>query len=191
MAESASNKTIEVKARLGDLRISPRKTRLVTDMVKKKSVEEARDQLRLFSKKAARPILKLINSAVANAEHNFKLNPEKLVIKNLIVNQGQVMKRYKPRAQGRVSPVKHRTSIVEVTLVENAKLKPRRKLKAQAVPEKKKVEQKSSEKTDSQKKQDEPKDITKGPIGKDQNNSKLKKGLVDMKKRLFNRKTNA
>lgn len=135
MADKTSNSEIrEVTATLGDLRISPRKVKLVTDLVKKKRVADARVQLQFLTKKAAHPILKLINSAVANATHNFHLNSERLFVKSITVNQGTMMKRFKPHAQGRAFPIRRRISVVCVTLVEHGPSKTPKKAK----PEQKK-----------------------------------------------------
>src|SRR3990172_5502956 len=115
MVEQTTTK--EGTARLGDLRISPRKVRLVTDAINHRPVQAAEWQLSFMSKKAARPVLKLIRSAVANAQNNFQLDPKNLYIKSITVNQGYMLKRFKPRAQGRAHPIRRRTSIVDVTLI--------------------------------------------------------------------------
>ncbi len=118
--KQANNQPREVRAILNDLRISPRKVRLVTDLIKGKSVGEAERQLRFLNKKAAGPILKLVRSAAANARNNFQLNPESLLVKNIVVNQGIVMKRIMQRAQGRAFPIERRTSRVIATLTGTA-----------------------------------------------------------------------
>lgn len=105
---------------MGDLHIAPRKVRLVTELLAGRLVEAAKLQLRFLASKSARPLLKLINSAVANAQHNYKLDPQRLVIKSITVNQGYTLKRFKPRAQGRAFPIRRRTSRVDVVLVERA-----------------------------------------------------------------------
>ncbi|PIR97131.1 MAG: 50S ribosomal protein L22 [Candidatus Doudnabacteria bacterium CG10_big_fil_rev_8_21_14_0_10_41_10] len=198
MTDKVEQKNIEVKARIGDLRISPRKVRLVTDLLKKKTVAEAKGQLRLLSKKSAKPILKLINSAVANAVHNFQMNPDKLRIQNLTVDAGQVTLRFRPRAQGRVSPVRHRTSIVQIVLVDDPKIKVKtRKILKPVVKEKvtQKDEIESDEKLAKEGiKEDQAKNLPLQPKGQvpDLKRGKgIRKGFVDIKKRLFNRKTNA
>ena len=121
MAKQDSKNVSEVKARLGDLRISPRKVRLVTDLLRHKTFLEAVKVLTFLNKKSAKPILKLLNSAAANARNNFQLEPEAMNIKAITVNAGRVMQRYMPRAQGRAFPINHRTSIVEVILAVNSK----------------------------------------------------------------------
>ncbi|MDP2933904.1 MAG: 50S ribosomal protein L22 [bacterium] len=119
MAESTESvdKPIEVRARLGDLHMSPRKVRLVIRLIKGKTVTQARQILKFTVKKATHPILKLLNSAAANASHNFQLQPDTMIVKNITANQGRVMRRFMPRAQGRAFPIKKRQSIVDVILV--------------------------------------------------------------------------
>lgn len=111
---------MEVKAHLNRLRISPRKIRLVADLVRKTNVDEAREQLEFLNKKPTDLILKLINSAVANAKNNFDLNEDNLYISEIFVNGGQTMKRWRPRAMGRAARINKRTSCVTVVLSEVA-----------------------------------------------------------------------
>ncbi len=109
---------MEVKAHLNRLRISPRKVRLVADLVRKMDINEARKQLEFLNKKSTNPILKLINSAVANAKNNFDLNGDNLYISEIFVNEGQTMKRWRPRAMGRAARINKRTCCVTVVLGE-------------------------------------------------------------------------
>jgi len=106
----------EVVAKLRFLRMGPRKVRLVTDLVKGRSVKKAQDILSLTNKRAARPVLKLIKSAVANAKNNFKLEEDVLKIKNITVDEGPVLKRWMPKAHGRATPIRERTSHVNLIL---------------------------------------------------------------------------
>ena len=92
--QPAQSNTKLVKASARQLRIAPRKIRLVTNLLKGMSVSEAMVQLRHMNKKGAPMVAKLLQSAVANAEHNFSLNPESLFVKSITADQGQVMKRY-------------------------------------------------------------------------------------------------
>lgn len=113
----------EISAKLNYLRVSPRKARLVVDFVRGKTVEEAKKQL-MFSKKGVSPnILKLLNSAVANATNNFNKTEDNLYIKKICVDQGPTYKRYRPRARGMVSPISKRTSHVTLILSEREKSK--------------------------------------------------------------------
>jgi len=96
--------------------MSPRKVRLVVDVVRGLSVDEALAQLRFSSKAAARPVRKLIESAVANAVHNDHLQREALYIAQIVVDQGPTYKRSQPRAFGRAGMIRKRTSHVSVTV---------------------------------------------------------------------------
>ncbi|MDE2078882.1 MAG: 50S ribosomal protein L22 [Patescibacteria group bacterium] len=108
-----------MKATLSNYRQSPRKTRLVTDLVKGKTVPEALRMLAFLNKRAAKPIAKLIASAAANAEKQGERANE-LVVKNITVNKGIVLDRIMPRAFGRAAPIRHRESHVFITLAKAA-----------------------------------------------------------------------
>lgn len=110
---------MQAKASARYVRISPRKARLVIDLIRGKEVGEAISILR-HTPKAASPILeKIVNSAIANAEHNFSMNPDNLVISEAFVNPGPIMKRFRPRAMGRASRINKRTSHITIVLNEN------------------------------------------------------------------------
>ena len=105
-----------VKAKLSRLRIAPRKVRLVADLVRGKSVEEARHILRFTIKAAAKPISKLLDSGIANARHNFKIEVENLKIKSILVNEGPTLKRFRPESRGRVAAIQKKTSHINLVL---------------------------------------------------------------------------
>lgn len=107
-----------VTAKLSFLRMGPRKVRLVADLIRGRSVLRALDMLMLTNKKASRPLLKLLQSAVANAKHNHQLEVEKLRVKTILVDGGPVLKRSMPRAHGRATPIKERTSHIYLALEE-------------------------------------------------------------------------
>lgn len=109
---------MEVTAKLSNLRISPRKVRLVADLIRGSSVKEARGRLSFLVKKTSSPLLKLLDSAAANAKHNFKLNPDEMYISNISVDGGPVLKRTMPRAMGRSYLIRKRTSHINLTLSE-------------------------------------------------------------------------
>jgi large subunit ribosomal protein L22 len=109
---------MQVSAKLKNLRVSPRKTRLVADLVRGKNIDVARAQLQFSTKKTSDHILTLLNSAVANAKNNFNLDEKNLYIQNIIVEDGPILKRWTPRAQGRASAIHKRTCSVIVTLDE-------------------------------------------------------------------------
>ncbi|MBD2872230.1 50S ribosomal protein L22 [Paenibacillus arenilitoris] len=109
----------EAKAHAKFVRIAPRKAQLVADLIRGKQVGDAIAILR-HTPKSASPILeKLLNSAIANAEHNYQLDVNKLFISQAFVNQGPTMKRFRPRAMGRASRINKRTS--HITLVVSEK----------------------------------------------------------------------
>lgn len=109
-----------MKASLSNYRQTPRKVRVVTDLIKGKRVEEALTTLRFLPKRAAAPIHKLIASAVANAEKNFGADRATLVVENITVDKGMVLKRMMPRARGSAARLKKRASHVTVTLSRRA-----------------------------------------------------------------------
>lgn len=106
----------EVTAKLRFLRIGPRKVRLIADMVRGKKVTKALDILSVMPKRAARPVLKLLNSAVANARHNHSLAVEDLKVAQIYVDGGPVLKRWMPKAHGRATPIRERTSHINLVL---------------------------------------------------------------------------
>lgn len=105
-----------ITASLKNIRISPRKARLVADMVRGKKVSVAKTILMTAEKKAKHPLMGLIDSAVANASHNHKIDAETLFVKEIRVDQGFVMKRSMPVSRGSAHPIKKRTSHVFVVL---------------------------------------------------------------------------
>lgn len=107
-------KVVKAKARF--IRVTPRKVRLVVSQLKGLTAEEALDYLKFVNKAAVRPITKLINSAVANAENNFQLDKKDLYIRKITANDGPIVKRWKPRAYGRSAMIRKRTSHIELIL---------------------------------------------------------------------------
>lgn len=111
---------MQVIAKLKHLRMSPRKVRLVANLVKGMDLKQARAQLQFAAKKVAVPLLKLLNSAASNAKHNFNLDENNLYIAKLTVDGGQSLKRWLPRAMGRATPILKRTSSINLVLEEKA-----------------------------------------------------------------------
>lgn len=109
---------MQAKAVLRTVRIAPRKVRLVVDLVRGKKVGEAIAILKHTPKAASPVVEKLIMSAIANAEHNYEMDPNNLVISQAFVDEGPTLKRFRPRAQGRASAINKRTSHVTVVLTE-------------------------------------------------------------------------
>lgn len=110
---------MQAKAHANHIRIAPRKVRLVIDLIRGKQVGDAVAILRNTPRSASPVVEKLLNSAIANAEHNFSLDPNKLVVSEAYVNQGPTLKRIRPRSQGRAFKILKRTS--HITLVVSEK----------------------------------------------------------------------
>lgn len=98
------------------VRISSRKVKLVIDLIRGKSVKEAQAILQYTPKAATEPVLKLLNSAVANAENNLELNRDDLKVAEVYANQGPTLMRFRPRAHGRASKIRKRTSHITIVL---------------------------------------------------------------------------
>jgi ribosomal protein L22 len=105
-----------VNARASYVRIAPRKARLVANQVRGLPIEEARTLLRFSPRGAARDIAKLIDSAAANAENNHDLIADDLLVKQITVDEGPTLRRYRPRALGRATRINKRTSHIKVAL---------------------------------------------------------------------------
>ena len=103
------------------VRISPRKVKIVIDLIRGKSVREAEAILQYTPKAATEPVLKLLKSAVANAENNLELNRDDLYVAEVYANQGPTLMRYRPRARGRASRIRKRTSHITIVLDQQAK----------------------------------------------------------------------
>lgn len=110
-----------MKAELNYLRIAPRKIRLVAEIIRKKPVNEARTILKFSRKKGAKHLAKLLDSAVANARHNFSKTGDNLYVAKITVNEGPVYKRYMPRARGVPSLIRKKTSHIALVLKEQEK----------------------------------------------------------------------
>lgn len=106
----------DIKAQLNSLRIAPRKVRALTNLIKDKDVESALDQLSFYVRRGSPAIIKLIKSAIANAENNFKLDRAALFIKSISVDEGIKLKRYRPKGFGRAAPIEKKTSRVKLVL---------------------------------------------------------------------------
>lgn len=107
-----------VSAKLSHLRIAPRKVRLVADIIRGKSLEEAQTILNFTVKKAGLPMLKLLRSAAANAKNNFRLEESGLYIKEIFVDEGRKLKRWRPRARGQAYEIQKKTSHITIVLAE-------------------------------------------------------------------------
>lgn len=98
------------------VRTSPRKLRLVADLIRGKSAQEAWSILEFTPKRAAGPLKKVLESAIANAQHNNEMAPESLAVARVMIDEGPTMKRFMPRARGRAAAIKKRTSHITVVV---------------------------------------------------------------------------
>jgi large subunit ribosomal protein L22 len=109
---------MEVKARLKFARIAPRKARLVADLVRGKRSQEALNILNFTKKAAAKILIKLLKSAIANATQKKTIDIDRLYVKQIMVDEGPTMKRYQARALGRATTIRKRTSHINIVLDE-------------------------------------------------------------------------
>ncbi len=109
---------MEIRAKLRFVRLSPRKARLVADLIRGKGSEEALNILSFTKKAAARVILKLLKSAISNATQKKTTDIDRLYVKKITVDQGPTWKRYTPRAMGRATMIRKRTSHITIVLDE-------------------------------------------------------------------------
>jgi len=112
---------MEVKAVVKNVRVSPRKLRPVVNMVRGRRVDEALTMLKFASTPKAKLVAKVVRSAAASAENNFQLSPELRIVR-IFVDEGRTMKRYHPRARGRVGPILKRASHITVVVAEEEKV---------------------------------------------------------------------
>ena len=109
---------MQVSATARYIRISPRKVRLVTDLISGKPVEEAAAILRFLPNAAAKDVAKVLKSATANAENNYNLSADELRVVSAVANEGPTLKRERPRAQGRSFQILKRTSHITVAVAD-------------------------------------------------------------------------
>ena len=109
---------MQAKATVTYVRISPRKVKIVLDLIRNKPVDVAAAILKFTPKAACEPVGKLLKSAVANAENNFNMDKSQLYVAEAMVAPGPIMKRIRPRAQGRAYRIEKRTSHITLVLKE-------------------------------------------------------------------------
>ena len=122
----------QISAKLSHLRISPRKVRAVAELIRGLEVDQALAQLKYLTKRPAKPLLKLLDSAVSNAQHNSGLDKNYLYIKEVTVDEGMKLKRYKPKGFSLVMPIQKKTSHVKIVLDELPEEKRKKKEKIMA-----------------------------------------------------------
>jgi len=109
---------MEVKAKLRFVRVGPRKAQLVADLIRGKGSEEALNILTFTKKAAAKIVIKLLKSAIANAAQKKNVDVDRLYVKKIAVDQGPTLKRFQPRALGRATTIRKRTSHITIVLDE-------------------------------------------------------------------------
>jgi large subunit ribosomal protein L22 len=109
---------MEVRAKLRFVRVSPRKARLVADLIRGKGSEEAMNILTFTKKAASKILIKLLKSAIANATQKKTIDIDRLYVKKIAVDQGPTMKRFQPRALGRATTIRKRSSHITIVLDE-------------------------------------------------------------------------
>ncbi|NKZ02522.1 50S ribosomal protein L22 [Actinomadura latina] len=107
---------MEARAQARYIRVTPRKARRVVDLIRGLPAAEAQAVLRFAPQAASEPVGKVLASAIANAEHNFKLDSDALVVSRAWVDEGPTLKRFRPRAQGRAYRINKRTSHITVVV---------------------------------------------------------------------------
>lgn len=112
MAEPAEVRTAFAKA--SHVRVTPMKARRVIDLIRNLPAQEALSVLKFAPQAASEPIAKVLASAIANAEHNFSLDPQSLIVSRAYVDEGPTLKRFRPRAQGRAYRIRKRTSHITI-----------------------------------------------------------------------------
>ena len=169
---------MSVEAKLRYSRISPRKVRLVADLIRGLQVDEAEKVLQFTVKRSAMPILKVLKSAVANAEHNYNLKKINLYITEITVDGGPIIKRYRPRARGVAFPIQKKTSHITIKLAEKGGKEIEKKKKKEKI-EKVYQTEKPKEEVARQKKTHKDEELVK----------EIKKETRGDKKQIFRRKS--
>jgi large subunit ribosomal protein L22 len=183
---------MKVNAKLNNLRIAPRKSKLVADLIKGLDVADALDQLDVHVKRTSPHMKKLLQSAIANAENNFGMDKDNLYVYDARVGAGPTLKRWRARAFGRAAEILKRTSKIEITLKERVEGKNRKTKEEMEAEMKKRMKEKkksSSAKAteDKEEKENELKnDIEKKVEGERPKKETQKKGWA---KKMFQRKS--
>jgi large subunit ribosomal protein L22 len=181
--EKTPIKPKEVRAYARYIHVSPQKLRLVSMLVKKTPVDTALEQLKFSSRSASFPLIKAINSAIANAIHNYEMKQENLFIKSITIDPGPMFKRYQPRAQGRAFMVRKRTSHINVVLEEKErKNKSERTVFQSRRPTEVNKADEKAQSTDNEAEVQKPK-LSSRP------ENKIRRKFTDFRQKFFNRKS--
>ncbi len=167
---------MEIKAELNYLRVSPRKVRLVADLIKGMEVKQAENHLKFLPQRVSGHLLKLLHSAISNAKNNFKIDKDSLYIKEIRVSDGTPFKRWRPVSRGRAFPIMKRTSHINLILGLKEGIKPK-KIEPEIKPLSGQIKKEEVVKRPQIPKRKPPKELTKG--------SRIK----NLAKRVFRRKS--
>ena len=184
---------MKVTASLNNLRIAPRKTKMIADMIRGMDIKEALDQLETTVRKPGLPFQKLLSSAIANAENNFGLDQNNLYVSDVLIGAGPTIKRWMPRAYGRAGKILKRTSKITIVLEERIEGKGRKSKEQMAkemearLKEKKKQEKEMKESQD--KKEEETKDKKIPEISREAEKTKREGKGKSWGNRIFRRKS--
>lgn len=194
-------KTMKVTAKLDNLRIAPRKTKLVADLIRGLDTGDALDQLEMTVKRTSLPMRKLLLSAIANAESNFGLDKNNLYVFDAVVGAGPTLKRWMPKAYGRAGQILKRTSQITITLEERIEGKGRKtkeeliKERTAKLKEKRKAEQEAREDQEKKDKEEKKEESAKAKkalgLGKEKeiDKGKKEKAKRSLTSRIFRRKS--
>lgn len=186
---------MKVSARLSNIRIAPRKSKLVVDLIKGLETREALSQLEIAVKRTSPYMKKLLLSAIANAENNFGLDKNNLYVYDVRVSAGSALKRWMPKAFGRAGKILKRTSRLDIVLEEIVEGKGRKtkdemeKEKKKRLEEKKKMEKDRQEAEEGDKEKKNPAQGGSASGGKEESFTKKEGGKKGWAKKMFNRKS--
>jgi len=175
---------MQVSAKLNNLKIAPRKVRLVAHVIKGMSADAALTELSKQVKRSSEPMSKLLRSAIANAEHNFGLDATNLFVSSVLVGDGKRLKRWQPRAFGRANQILHRLSNITLVVEERIEGLNRHEVKKAEVVVKKAAEPKETREAKVIPSKDEKKETKKDVSVKQE--MKERKNVV---KRVYQRKS--
>ncbi|PIP28618.1 MAG: 50S ribosomal protein L22 [Candidatus Moranbacteria bacterium CG23_combo_of_CG06-09_8_20_14_all_35_22] len=179
---------MKVNAKLKNLRVAPRKSKIVADLIKGLDVLDALDQLEIHIKRTSPHVKKLLLSAIANAENNFGLDKNNLYVCEAKIGAGPTLKRWMPKAFGRAGEILKRTSNIEIILEERVEGKNRKSKEEMEAEFKKREKERKKEQKDAQEKQSDTEKKT-GEIKKDEEKKKKEVPKKGWAKKIFQRKS--
>jgi large subunit ribosomal protein L22 len=183
---------MKVTARLNNLRIAPRKSKLVADLIKGQDVEDALNQLEVHIKRTSPYLKKILLSAIANGENNFGLDKNNLYVYDVKVGAGSTLKRWIPKAFGRAGEILKRTSKIEIVLEERVEGKNRKTKEEMEKELKKRLKEKKEEEKEREKNKEKSKkdpDKIAEENKKDEDYAKKEGPKKGWAKKMFHRKS--